>query len=106
MVNAPHRGEIWWGEIEGVGRRPFLVLTRDAAIPVLNNLVCAPITTTVRRIPSELPLDASDGMPKPCAASMDNIQVVPKSRLVGPLTRLSPDRIADLCWALRTSVEC
>ena len=102
----PRRGEIWWGEIEAVGRRPFLVLTRNAAIPVLNNLVCAPVTTTVRGIPSELLLDSSDGMPRPCAASMDNLATVPKSRLVSRVTKLSPERIAELCVAVRISLEC
>ena len=105
-MSGPRRGEIWWGEFEDVGRRPFLVLTRDAAIPVLHNLVCAPITTTIRSIPSELALDQSDGMPKPCVASMDNIRVVPKSSLVSRLAALPGQRMDELCVALRTAVEC
>ncbi len=105
-MTTPRRGEIWWGEIEDVGRRPFLVLTRDAAIPVLNSLVCAPVTTTIRSIPSELALDESDGMPKQCVASMDNIRVIPKSRLVSRLAALPTHRMDELCLALRTAVEC
>lgn len=106
MVSSPRRGEIWWGESEGIGRRPFLVLTRDAAIPVLNNLVCAPVTTTIRSIPTELSLGTTDGMPKPCVASMDNVRVVPKSHLVGRLARLGPDRMTEMCGILNTAMGC
>ncbi len=89
-----------------MGRRPFLVLTRDAAIPVLHNLLCPPITTTIRSIPSELALGESDGMPKQCVASMDNIGGMPKSRLVSRLAALPGHRMDELCLALRTAVEC
>ena len=87
-------------------RRPYLVLTRDAAIPGLHNIVCAPVTTTIRNIPSELPLAESDGMPRPCVASFDNVQVIPKSHLVARLTRLGPEQLDRLCAALRNSVAC
>lgn len=105
-MSAPHRGEIWWGEIEGIGRRPFLILTRDAAIPVLSNIVCAPVTTTIRDIPTELRLDPSDGMPKGCVASMDNILVVPKSRLVARVTRLRAERLTEACEVLNIAMGC
>lgn len=103
-MSTPHRGEIWWGEIADIGRRPFLILTRDAAIPVLNNIVCAPVTTTIRNIPSELSLGTADGMPKPCVASMDNIRVVPKSRLVARVTRLRSDRLTEMCETLNIAM--
>jgi len=77
----PRRGEVWWGEIEDIGRRPFLVMTRSAAIPVLHNLLAAPITRTVRGIPTEVRLGVDDAMPTDCAASFDNLRVVPKSYL-------------------------
>lgn len=105
-MTAPRRGDIWWGELEGVGRRPFLVMTRDAAIPVLANLVCAPITTRVRSIPTELVLDESDGMPRPCAASLDNLQVIPKAMLTGRLAQLRFDRLDELCEAARAAIDC
>ncbi|MBV9659931.1 MAG: hypothetical protein JO337_02110 [Acidimicrobiales bacterium] len=43
-MSEPRRGQVWWGEIEDVGRRPFLVMTRSAAIPVLHNVLAAPVT--------------------------------------------------------------
>lgn len=105
-MSQPQRGEVWWGEIEGVGRRPFLVLTRNAAIPVLTSLVCAPITRTVRSIPTELPLGTDDGMPVECAAAFDSLRAIPKHALTERIARLSLDRVGDACRALRIAVDC
>jgi mRNA interferase MazF len=105
-VSEPRRGEVWWGEIEEVGRRPFLVMTRSAAIPVLHNVLAVPVTRRIRGIPTELPLSPEDGMPTDCAASFDNLRVVPKAYLVGRLTSLSSPRLAEACRALRAAVEC
>lgn len=100
------RGEVWWGELEGVGRRPFLVMTRTAAIPVLNGLLAAPLTRTIRGIPSELRLGPPDGMPAECAASFDNLRVVPKANLVERACALDEVRLAEACAALRAAVDC
>jgi mRNA interferase MazF len=106
VVSEPRRGEVWWGELEGVGRRPFLVLSREAAIAVLTSLVCAPITRTIRSIPSELALGPDDGMPVDCAASFDNLATIPKAALTERITRLDVDRVAAACRALRIAVDC
>jgi mRNA interferase MazF len=106
VVSDPRRGEVWWGEIEGVGRRPFLVMTRTAAIPVLNSVLAAPVTRTVRDIPTELSLGPDDGMPTDCAASFDNLRVVPKTHLVDRVCVLEPLRLLDACRALRAAVDC
>ncbi len=100
------RGDVWWGELADVGRRPFLVMTRTAAIPVLHSVVAAPITRTVRGIPTELPLGPPDGMPVECAASFDNLRVVPKAFLVDRVCTLDPVRMAEACAALRAAVDC
>jgi mRNA interferase MazF len=105
-VSEPRRGEVWWGEIEEVGRRPFLVMSRSAAIPVLHNLLAAPITRTVRNLPTELPLGPGDGLPTECAASFDNLRVVPKAYLVDRLCQLDPMRLVEACKALRSAVDC
>ncbi|MGH9088376.1 MAG: type II toxin-antitoxin system PemK/MazF family toxin [Acidimicrobiales bacterium] len=105
-MSEPHRGEVWWGEIEEVGRRPFLVMTRSAAIPVLRSVVAAPITRTIRNIPTELILAAEDGMPTDCAASFDNLRVVPKAYLVERICTLDTTRMARACVALRAAVDC
>jgi mRNA interferase MazF len=97
---------VWWGEIENVGRRPFLVMTRMAAIPVLHNVLAAPVTRTIRDIPTELRLGPDDGMPTECAASFDNLRVVPKAYLVDRLCALGPIRLSEACGALRAAVDC
>ena len=105
-MNEPRRGEVWWGEIKEVGRRPFLVMTRSAAIPVLNSVLAAPITRTIRGIPTELRLGLDDGMPGDCAASFDNLRVVPKAYLVDRVCSLDSTRLMEACQALRAAVDC
>ena len=105
-MTDPRRGEVWWAEIEDVGRRPFLVMTRSAAVPVLHSVLAAPITRTVRNIPTELTLGPDDGMPTECAASFDNLRVVPKAYLVDQLCTLEPMRLVEACAALRAAVDC
>jgi len=100
------RGEVWWGELPEVGRRPFLVMTRDAAIPVLYSVLAAPITRTVRGIPTEVALSPADGMPRDCAATFDNLRVLPKTHLVERLCTLDPVRMSDACAALRAAADC
>ncbi len=105
-MSEPRRGEIWWGEIEDVGRRPFLVMTRTVAIPVLHSVLAAPVTRTVRGIPSELALDPDDGMPTECAAAFDNLRVVAKAHLVERQCVLEPERMAEACGAMRAAADC
>jgi mRNA interferase MazF len=106
MVSDPERGEVWWGEVAEVGRRPFLVMTRSAVIPVLHSVLAAPLSRTVRGIPTELPLGPDDGMPTVCAASFDNLRVVPKANLVERLCGLELARMEQACAALRLAVDC
>lgn len=105
-MSEPRRGEVWWGEIENLGRRPFLVMTRSAAIPVLNGVLAAPVTRTVRNIPTEVLLGPDDGMPTECAASFDNLRVVPKAHLVDHICALEPARLVEACTALHIAVDC
>ena len=105
-MTVPQRGQVWWGEIEHIGRRPFLVMSRPAAIPVLNSVLAAPVTRTVRGIPTELPLGPDDGLPSDCVASFDNLRVVPKANLVDHICTLRPARVVEACAALRAAVDC
>ena len=106
MVTDLQRGQVWWGEMEESGRRPFLVMSRNAAIPVLNSVLAAPVTRTIRGIPTELPLGPDDGMAADCAASFDNLRIVPKANLVDHICSLRSGRLAEACAALRTAVDC
>lgn len=105
-MSGPRRGEVWWGEIEHLGRRPFLVMTRSTTIPVVSSVLAAPVTRTVRHLPTELALGPDDGMPTECAASFDNLRVVPKSHLVDRICALDAVRMTEACTALRVAVDC
>lgn len=105
-MTLPARGDVWWVEEPTLGRRPVVVLTRDAAIPVLTTILVAPITRTVRRIPTEVSLEADDGMPQPCAITLDNLRTVPRALLTEHLTSLSAARMHQVCRALQVAVAC
>jgi mRNA interferase MazF len=101
-----NRGEVWWAELPEAGRRPYLILTRQAAIPVLSGIVVAQVSRTVRGIPTEVALDTDDGMPEACAASFDNILTIPKWSLTERICRLGLPRLQEVCRALRTATAC
>lgn len=105
-MSEPLRGEVWWGELDHLGRRPFLVMTRSAAIPVLHAVLVAPVTRTVRHIPTEVALGPDDGLPTECAATFDNLRVMPKANLVDRICVLAPTRLVEACEALRVAVDC
>lgn len=98
-MTEPRRGEVWWADMADK-RRPVLVLTRDRAIPVRHRVLVAPITRRARSIPTELPLDETDGMPEACAATFDNVTTAEKSMLVERITRLSHRRMEEACGVL------
>jgi mRNA interferase MazF len=100
------RGEVRWLELEDEGRRPVVVLTRDAAMPGLRNVVVALITRTIRGIATEVKLGPEDGMPMPCVVSLDNLRTVPQALLVETLTTLDAARMDQICRALIRSTGC
>jgi mRNA interferase MazF len=105
VVSAPRQGEVWWAEAEDK-RRPVLVVTRDEAISVLNRLVVAPVTRTVRGIPTEVSLGADEGMPADCAASFDNLQPISRRLLTERVGALAPPRRFEICRALDALADC
>jgi len=105
-VSEAARGEIWWGEAPDAKGRPYLVLTRDEAIPVLRTIVVAPVTRTVREIPSEIPLGQREGLPTECVASLDAVLTFPKSMLVRRMGELTPSRRPELCGAVAAAFDC
>ncbi|MEX2621627.1 MAG: type II toxin-antitoxin system PemK/MazF family toxin [Egibacteraceae bacterium] len=99
-------GEVWWYEHPDRNPRPHLILTRDAAITVLHQLLAVPATRTVRGIPTEVPLDESDGMPAPCALTLDNATLVRTAFLTRRITDLGPERMREVCHALAVATAC
>lgn len=101
------RGEIYWADLgPPAGRRPVLMLSRNAAIPVLSGVVIAPISRTIRDIASEVRLGPEQGLPEECAASCDNLLTVPKGRFERlPVGVLAADKMIELDRALRFALE-
>ena len=102
---TPRQGEIWWGEGRG-HRRPLVVVTRSEAIPVLKRIMVAPITRTVRGIPTEIALDERDGLRESSAASFDNLLLAPVRSLTARIGEGSPTRRAQICRALSALADC
>lgn len=103
-MSIPRQGEIWWAETEDK-RRPVLVVTRSEAVEVLSSIVVAPVTRTVRDIPTEIPLGEIEGLPIECAASFDNLQRVRRSSLAHRAGDLGARRL-EICEALRALSDC
>ena len=99
------QGEVWWAEAEDK-RRPVLIVTRSEAIPVLTWLVVAPVTRTVREIPTEVRLGSEEGLPEPCVANFDNLQPIRRSFLTERVGRLDAPRRNELCQALSALADC
>lgn len=101
---TPRQGEIWWAETEDK-RRPVLVVTRSEAVSVLTSIVVAPVTRTVRDIPTEVRLGEQEGLPQECAASFDNLQRAHRSALASRAGDLGARR-EEICRALRALADC
>ena len=86
--------------------RPVVVLTRDSAIGYLSTVTVAPITSTIRGVPSEVLLSEDDGMKAVCAVNLHNAVSVSQARLGKRVARLSPLRMGEICAALRFSLGC
>ena len=106
MVTSLDRGQVWWCETEIHGRRPYLILSRSAAIPVMHSVLAAPLTSRMRGLPSELLLDRDDGVLMECVVNFDNMMALPKSSLIERICVLDPIRQLQACTALEAAVEC
>jgi mRNA interferase MazF len=104
-VRALRQGELWWGESEDE-RRPLLVVTRSEAAAVLGRVVVAPITRTVRGIPTEVQLGPDDGLHVECVASFDNLETVHSALLTERVSASTPERRAKICTALSSLADC
>lgn len=87
-------------------KRPVVVLTRDSAIAYLTTVTIAPLTSTIRGVPSEVVLNEDDGMKMPCAVNLHNAITVSQNRLGRRIAHLGTLRMGAICAALRFSLGC
>ena len=107
MSSLPLRGELWWCEPPEIGRRPVVVLSRDAAIPRLRRALIAPCTTTIRGLASEVVLEpGEDPIGRRCAVNLDSVVSVSTAVIVERIGSLSGARMREICQALEVAVDC
>ena len=91
------RGEVRWYVLSRPDKkRPVLVLTRDSALEFLGEVTVAPITTTIRGIPSEVLLSKADGMPRDCAVNLDHLQTVSKGKIGSLIATLRSSKMQQI----------
>jgi len=106
-ADVPARGEVWWCEMAAVGRRPVVVLSRDAVIARHRRALVAPCTTTIRGLFSEVVLEpGEDPVPRRSAVNLDSVESVSIAILVGRLGRVRDTRMREICAALAVAVDC
>lgn len=107
MTGLPARGEVWWCEMAEVGRRPVVVVSRDAAISRLHRALVAPCTTTIRGLASEVVLEPGvDPVPLRSAVNLDSVESVSIAVLVERLGKVAEGRMREICAALAVAVDC
>ena len=100
------RGDVCWYSFKTPDKkRPVLILTRDSAIGILNSVTIAPITSTIRSIPTEVVLTEADGLPNTCAANFDNLQTVNKSQIGTRIAHLTSRKMREAVVALTFALE-
>jgi len=100
------RGEIRWYKFKHPDKkRPVVILTRNSILDYLNEVTVAPITSTIRDIPSEVSLSEQDGMRNDCVINFDHIQTVSKSRLGSLITTLPDERLTEVRGAIAFALD-
>jgi len=100
------RGEIRWYKFKSPDKRkPVMILTRNSILEYLGEVTVAPITSTIRDIPSEVSISKSDGMPRDCVINFDHIQTVSKRKIGSLIAVLSPERLKEVREAVLFSLN-
>ena len=107
LGRGPRRGEIWHYKFrESDKRRPVVVLTRQQVLPLLSTAMVAPITSTVKGLPSEVPVGTEEGLKHYSAINLDHVQTVDKRRLRAFVGTLSEEKMREVCRALALAPGC
>jgi mRNA interferase MazF len=105
-VPAARRGEVWFADVPGDKRRPVLVLSRDPMGRMLRSVICAPITSNIRGLTTEVPLGREAGLAHNSAANLDNVFLLSRGRLVRRLGRASAVAMEEACRSLAIATGC
>lgn len=100
------QAELWLMETPNQKQRPVLIVSRNEVIPVLNNIIVAPVTSTIRDIPTCIAVGAGEGIEHESVASFDNLAAVPKSVLTTRLGQLGVGGRQQICAALEAMANC
>ncbi len=103
---APRRGDVWLASVPGDKRRPVLVLSRDPMGRILRSVICAPVTSTIRGIGTEVPVGEDAGLVRPSVANFDNTLLLPRGSLIRHLGRAGTGTMDAACRALATATGC
>jgi len=105
MIDTPpRRGEVWLAQLDKL--RPVVILTRDPLAALLNAVIVAPVTSTVRGLSTEVRVGAADGVRHDSVANLDNVQLLARARLVRRVGRATRATMAAICTALVTATGC
>ena len=107
MARGIARGDVWLLEFDPPDkRRPVVVLTRESVLPYLRWVTVAPITTTIRGLPTEVRLGTEHGLKVPSVVNLDQVQTVSKDRLHRWLGQLDDATMHEVCTGLATALGC
>lgn len=107
MAGRLERGEVRLYRFSSPDKeRPVLILTRRSALGYLARVTVAPITSTIRGVPSEVALGIEDGMKQPCAVNLHNVVTVARDGLGRRVAQLGAERMREVCAALAFALEC
>lgn len=105
-IAVPRRGEVWFADVPGEKRRPVLVLTRDPIGRYLHSVICAPITSTVRGLSTEVAVGTDEGLAHDSVVNFDNTFLLARTRLVRKLGKAGQDVMERVCAALTAATGC
>jgi len=104
MTPEPRRGEIWLAEVDK--RRPVVVLTREPLGRILHSVIVGPVTSTIRGLSTEVELSAADGVRQRSVVNLDNLQLLPRTRLIRRVGKAEPASMARICRAAEVAIGC
>ena len=107
LSNAPRRGEVWQYHFAPPDkRRPVVILTRQEVLPLLRTAMVAPVTSTIRGLPSEVIIGANEGLKRDSAINLDHVQTIEQRQLRRYVGALSEPKMREVCRALAIATGC